>query len=651
MTWSLMDKCCDKCWHTLEYPCRNYIRCRVEGPLCHDDPECKRKRENRIKEILYGKTGFKIKVPMASCTIAAGAEEVYKTVLDVVKSRGIRADVTISGCMGMCYMDPWIELSKTDMPSAIYANVKPSDVSKIISEYLSGDVSSAYALRNRTGRAKGEDKVPLLEELPQWRNQTRWVSRNCGIVNPESIEEYIALGGYRGLDRALRMEPEEIIEEIKKAGLRGRGGAGFPTWLKWKIAREQPGDVKYVIMNADEGDPGAFMNRLLAESDPHRVLEGLIIAAYTIGASKGFIFVRAEKPLMAERLSKAIEQARKYGLLGKNILGRGFDFDVEVILSAGAFVCGEETALIAAIEGRTRPRQRPPYPATKGLWGKPTIINNVETLAHVATIMAEGWEKFAAMGTEKTKGTKMFCVTGAVQRTGAYEVPVGTTIKKLVEEIAGGPGEGRKIKAVQIGGPSGGCIPASLLTTPIDYETLQKAGAIMGSGGIVVIDDKSCMVDVAKFFTSFTVAESCGKCFPCRIGMKILYDTLTRITEGKGREEDLEVLRELGEIVRSASLCALGGTAPNPVLSTLRYFEDEYLAHVRDKKCPAKVCRNLVEYWINPDKCIGCGTCKQSCPSGAISGEPGKKHVIDVSKCIRCGQCFIVCPVGAVEKR
>ncbi len=651
MTWSLMDKCCSRCWHSPEYPCRHYIRCRLNGPLCHEDPECSEKRRKRIREIMYGKYGFKIKIPLASCTIAAGAREVYEAVVKEVKSRGIQADIRRTGCMGMCYIDPWIELVKEGLPAAIYANVKPSDVPKIIKEYLEGNVSSAFALRYRTGKARGEDKVPLLDELDPWKNQVRWVSRNCGIVDPESIEEYIALGGYRGLDRALNMRPEEVIEEIRKSGLRGRGGAGFPTWLKWKIAREQPGDIKYIIMNADEGDPGAFMNRLLAESDPHRVLEGMIIAAYAIGARKGFIFVRAEKPLMAERLAKAVEQARKYGLLGENILGRGFSFDVEVILSAGAFVCGEETALIAAIEGRTSPRQRPPYPATRGLWGKPTIINNVETLAHVATIMAEGWEKFAKYGTEKTKGTKMFCVTGSVKRTGAYEVPVGTTIEKLVVEIAGGPPEGRKIKAVQIGGPSGGCVPASLLSTPIDYETLQKAGAIMGSGGIVVIDDHSCMVDVAKFFTSFTVAESCGKCFPCRIGTKILYDILNKITEGKGTEEDLETLEELGEVIKSSSLCALGGTAPNPVLSTLRYFRDEYLAHVKEKKCPARVCTRLVEYWINPEKCTGCGTCARNCPAQAITGEPGKKYVIDPSKCIHCGQCYIVCPVGAVEKR
>ena len=649
--WTLLDKCCELCEHSIEYPCRRYISCRLNGPYCHSSEECKKKIERRLYEIKYGKNGFKIKVPMASCTLAAGAEEVYNTVLKVVKELDIKADISITGCMGLCYIDPWIELIKDGYPPAIYANVKPDDVEEIIKSYLEGDFSKAYALRYRVGKFDSEKRVPTLDELDAWKYQVRWVSRNCGIVNPESLEEYIAYGGYKGLERALKMKPEEVIEELKKAGLRGRGGAGFPTWLKWKICREQPSDVKYVIANADEGDPGAFMNRLLAESDPFRIIEGLTIAAYAIGAEQGFIFVRAEKPLMAERLAKAVEEARKYGLLGKNILGRGFNFDIEVILSAGAFVCGEETALIAAIEGRTSPRQRPPYPATKGLWGKPTVINNVETLAHVATIMAYGWQEFAKYGTEKSKGTKMFCVTGAVRRTGAYEVPLGTPIRILVEKIAGGVREGRKIKAVQIGGPSGGCIPADLLDLPLDYEGLKQAGAIMGSGGIVVIDDSSCMVDVAKFFTSFTVAESCGKCIPCRVGMKILYDLMNKITNGEATIEDLETLEDLGNVIKLASLCALGGTAPNPILSTLRYFKDEYLAHVKEKRCPTKVCKKLVTYEIIEELCKGCGSCAKVCPVNAITRLENGKYSIDQSKCIKCGQCIMVCPVNAIVKR
>ncbi len=652
-SWSLMSRCCGRCWHSLEYPCRNYVRCRTEGPLCHDDPSCRTLRTGRIRYIKEGPGGYRIKVPLASCSIAAGAREVLAAIEEAVEGLGIPRDaVKTVGCTGLCYLDPWLELKAPGMPAALYGNVKPDEVEDILRRYFTdNDVSGAYAISERTGRAGGENSVPTLSELDVWRLQVRYVSRNCGVVNPESIEDYVAYGGYRGLDRALRMSPEEVIEEVKKSGLRGRGGAGFPTWLKWRICRNQPSKEKYVIVNADEGDPGAFMNRLLAESDPHRVLEGLIIAGYAVGATKGFIFVRAEKPLMAERLQKAVEEARKYGLLGRNILGRGFDFDVEVILSAGAFVCGEETALIAAIEGRATPRQRPPYPAVVGLWGKPTVINNVETLAHVATLMAEGWESFAAYGTERSKGTKMFCVTGAVRRTGAYEVPIGTTLRTLVERIAGGVKEGRKLKAVQIGGPSGGCVPAHLLDTPIDYESLRDAGAIMGSGGIVVMDDTACMVDVAKYFTSFIVAESCGKCFPCRVGTKILYDTLTRITEGRGTLEDLEVLESVGRVVRDASLCALGGTAPNPILSTLRYFRDEYLAHIIDKRCPAGVCTKLLKYSINPDKCVGCGTCVKHCPAGAISkDEESGKYVINQEKCVKCGACVTVCPVNAVVK-
>jgi|YelNatPaOPRAMG01_1025707.scaffolds.fasta_scaffold00143_46 NADH:ubiquinone oxidoreductase subunit F (NADH-binding)/(2Fe-2S) ferredoxin/ferredoxin len=646
-----MDRCCDRCTHSIENPCRNYIKCRVNGPLCHEDEDCRKKRQQRISELENGKGGIRISIGMGSCGLAVGAREVYHSVEKEVKIRGLEATIVPVGCMGLCYAEPLVEIRKKGLPSAIYSKVTPETVGEILDRYLSGDVSSAFALRDRRGDAKGMLNVPLLEEIDFYKYQVKWVTRNCGIINPESIEEYVAHGGYLGLNRALELSPGDVIEEIKKSGLRGRGGAGFPTWLKWDICRKAEGEPKYVICNADEGDPGAFMNRMLAEADPHRVLEGLIIAAYAIGASHGYIFVRAEKPLMADRLEKAVIEARRYGILGKNILGSHMNFDVDVVRSAGAFVCGEETAMLAAIEGRrAMPRQRPPYPATHGLFGKPTIINNVETLAHVATIMADGWEKFAKYGTERSKGTKVFCLTGCVLRTGAAEVPIGTTIRDLVFKIGGGVREGRKLKAVQIGGPSGGCLPESMIDLPIDYESLTAAGAIMGSGGLVVIDDGSCIVDIARFFTTFTMAESCGKCLPCRAGSKILYDTLTRIIEGNGVEEDLDTLENVGRFMAKTSLCALGQTAPNPVLSTLRYFREEYEAHIKEKKCPAKVCRKLVNYMINKNICIGCGLCAKQCPSEAIVKDADGKYSIDPNKCIRCGQCFIVCPRSAVMK-
>lgn len=589
-----------------------------------------------------------VRVPVASCTLAAGASKVLESVKKVLEKLGLDARIKRVGCMGLCYLDPWIELEMNEMPSAIYANVKPEDVEEIIRRYVEGDLSSALAVRG-DGTYKSKNKLTL-DSLPEWRLQVRFVSRNCGLVDPESIEDYVRTGGYSGLKKALKMSREDAIEVVKKSGLRGRGGAGFPTWYKWRVAYEQKSDIKYVICNGDEGDPGAFMNRLLAESDPHRVLEGLIIAGYAVGASKGYIFVRAEKPLMADRLEVAVSQARDYGFLGEKILGTDFSFDVEVYRSAGAFVCGEETALIAAIEGRSRPRQRPPYPATNGLWGKPTVINNVETLAHVATIFQVGLEEFTKYGTDKSKGTKMFCVTGSVKRTGVYEVPIGTKIKTLVYELAGGPPDGRTIKAVQIGGPSGGCIPADLLDLELDYETLQSYGAIMGSGGLVVIDDTNCMVDVAKYFTSFTLAESCGKCLPCRVGMKVVSEMLERITSGSASLEDLKVLKELGESITKSSLCALGGTAPNPILSTLRYFRDEYEEHIVRRKCPAKVCSKLVKYEIDPARCRGCAQCAKNCPAKAISGSPGKAFKIDQTRCTKCGQCLITCPFRAVMK-
>ncbi len=585
---------------------------------------------------------------MGSCTIAAGANEVLQSINLAVESLNLNAEITPVGCIGLDFIDPWIELSKKGYPSAIYANVTPDMVEQLIQEYLDRDFSSAYAFRFKK---IDREKTPSLDELDVWKNQVRWISGKCGIINPESIDEYLAVGGYQGLKKCLARAPEETIEDLKKANLRGRGGAGFPTWIKWNICKEQPGDVKYVIANCDEGDPGAFMNRLLAESDPHRILEGLIIAGYTIGAHKGFVFVRAEKPLAAKRLLKAAEDARDRGFLGGNILGSGYCFDIEVFLSAGAFVCGEETAMIAAIQGeRANPIQRPPFPAVKGLWGMPTIINNVETLAHVATIMAEGWEKFAALGTEKSKGTKMYCVTGAVKRTGAYEVPVGTPIKKLLYDIAGGPPKGKTIKAVQLGGPSGGCVPADMFDLQMDYDSLQSAGAIMGSGGMVVLDNTNCMVDMARFFVSFTTAESCGKCSVGRIGTRLMHETLKRITTGEGTADDIELLKETSDVMQKACLCALGRTASNPILTTLRYFEKEYIDHIENKKCEALVCKPLLTFCIDSEKCKGCLVCAKSCPVQAISGEKGQTPTIDPAVCVKCGTCAVACPFSSIQK-
>ncbi|OQB12236.1 MAG: NADP-reducing hydrogenase subunit HndC [Firmicutes bacterium ADurb.Bin193] len=534
---------------------------------------------------------------------------------------------------------------------AFYNVTKPDDVKEIVEEHLVKGKIVKRLLCDESAEA-GSDVKPL-SEIEFYKKQLRIALKNCGIIDPENIDEYIAFDGYKALGKVLtEMTPEQVIEEMKKSGLRGRGGAGFPTAIKWEFAAKQPKGVKYVCCNADEGDPGAFMDRSVLEGDPHSVIEAMAIAAYAIGSEQGYIYIRAEYPVAVKRLQIAINQAKEYGLLGKGIFGTDFNFDLEIRLGAGAFVCGEETALMTSIEGRRgEPRPRPPFPAVKGLWGVPTILNNVETYANVPQIILKGAEWFASIGTEKSKGTKVFALGGKIKNTGLVEVPMGTTLREIVEEIGGGIPNGKKYKAAQIGGPSGGCIPAELIDTPIDYDSLLSIGAMMGSGGLIVIDEDSCMVDIAKFFLDFTVDESCGKCAPCRIGTKRMLEILERITSGKGTVADIENLKDLAEGIKSSALCGLGQTAPNPVLSTLRYFEDEYMAHVVEKRCPAGVCKDLLQYTISKDKCKGCNICAKNCPVSAISGELKKPFVIDPDICIKCGVCEGKCPFKAISRK
>ena len=526
-----------------------------------------------------------------------------------------------------------------------YCRVEPSDVKEIVeSHLLKGRVVERLLYREPVTL----EAVPNYEDISFYKKQHRYALKNCGHINPESLEEYIAADGYEGLGLSLQMKPEEVIEEIKKSGLRGRGGGGFPTGLKWEFTRKAQGDKKYVVCNADEGDPGAFMDRSVLEGDPHRIIEGMLICAYAIGASEGYVYCRAEYPLAIKRLENAIVQAKESGLLGQGILGTDFNFELQVKEGAGAFVCGEETALLASIEGRRgMPRPRPPFPAVSGLWGKPTTINNVETFANVPNIMREGGEVFASFGTEKSKGTKVFALTGKINNTGLAEVPMGITMREIIFDIGGGIPDGKKFKAVQIGGPSGGCLPESMLDLSVDYESLIQAGAMMGSGGLVVMDETTCMVDVARYFLNFTQSESCGKCTPCREGTKRMLEILTRICDGEGKEGDIELLETLARSIKAGSLCALGQTAPNPVLSTLNFFRDEYEAHIKDHRCPAGACTAMVGFMVT-DKCIGCGLCKKVCPVDAISGEMKGRHEINQATCIKCGACEGKCPVKAI---
>lgn len=581
------------------------------------------------------------------CT-SSGSQRIIDRLEKEIAANGLSEEVGVvkTGCFGLCALGPIMIVYPE---GTFYSMVQEDDIPEIVAEHLLKGRVVTRLLYDETTKA---DEIIPLNETNFYKKQHRVALRNCGVINPENIEEYIGTGGYEALGIVLTEKtPEDVIQILLDSGLRGRGGAGFPTGLKWKFAAQNDADQKYVCCNADEGDPGAFMDRSILEGDPHAVLEAMTIAGYAIGASQGYIYVRAEYPIAVKRLEIAIGQAREYGLLGENIFDSGFNFDIELRLGAGAFVCGEETALMTSIEGnRGEPRPRPPFPALKGLFQKPTILNNVETYANIPQIIVNGPEWFASMGTEKSKGTKVFALGGKINNTGLVEVPMGTTLREIVEEIGGGIPNGKKFKAAQTGGPSGGCIPAEHLDVPIDYDNLKEIGSMMGSGGLIVMDEDTCMVDIAKFFLEFTVDESCGKCTPCRIGTRRMLEILEKITKGQAEMEDLDKLEELCSHLQTSSLCALGQTAPNPVLSTLRYFRDEYIAHIVDKKCPAGVCKALLHYRIDPDKCRGCTLCARTCPADAIIGKVKEVHMINPEKCVKCGACMEKCRFGAIYK-
>ena len=616
----------------------------------HEELVMVRKVVKEKGEELAKNTGYRKQILVCGgtgCT-SSGSKKVLKALDESLKKYGLEKEILVvrTGCFGLCSLGPIMIVYPEGY---FYAQTTPEGVKRIVKEHLRDGVVCRDLLYQET--VIDDNTIISLNETNFYKKQLRIALRNCGVIDPEDIKEYIAVDGYQALYKALTtMTPDEVIKEVLDSGLRGRGGGGFPTGRKWMFARASQGDIKYVACNADEGDPGAFMDRSILEGDPQCIIEAMTIAGYAIGAQRGFVYVRAEYPIAVQRLKIALEQAREYGFLGENILGTGFNFDIEIRLGAGAFVCGEETALMTSIEGnRGEPRPRPPFPAVKGLFGKPTVLNNVETYANIAQIILKGSQWYASMGTETSKGTKVFALGGKITNVGLVEIPMGTTLREIIEEIGGGIPNGKKFKAAQTGGPSGGCIPAEHIDTPIDYDSLIAIGSMMGSGGMIVLDEDSCMVDVAKFYLEFTVDESCGKCTPCRVGTRRLLEILTKITEGKGEPEDLDKIDALSKHMQSSSLCALGQTAPNPILSTMKFFKQEYIDHIYNKTCAAAVCKSLIRYEIIPDKCKGCTLCARNCPASAITGTVRQPHVIDTNKCIKCGVCMNNCKFNAIH--
>ncbi|MBD3410603.1 MAG: NADH-quinone oxidoreductase subunit F [Ignavibacteriales bacterium] len=655
-----MDMCCDECWHSAEKSCESFIQCCNEGPLCHHDEKHKQEVLEYGERVRFEKHDEPvILIGSGTCGVAAGALKTKEAIEKELQNLGVKARVEKTGCVGYCAMEPIVDVKLPNGDRISYGEVTPKIVSKLLRKTLvEGEIYEENLLGTH-GKRNG--KCSHLNDQLFFKDQMKVVLENCGIIDPDSIDSYIAVGGFKALDKALRlMKPVEVVEEIKTSGLRGRGGAGFPTGIKWELAYKQNADQKYVVCNADEGDPGAFMDRSVLESDPFKLIEGLIINAYAIGASKGFIYCRAEYPQAIRTLENSIKQCEEYGLLGEDILGSGFDFRLKIKKGAGAFVCGEETAIIASIEGkRGMPRPRPPFPAQSGLWGKPTNFNNVETLANVPQIVNRGAEWFASIGTEKSKGTKVFALSGKIVNTGLVEVPMGVTLEDVVFKIGGGIPFNKKFKAVQIGGPSGGCLPESVIETKVDYESLKDVGAMMGSGGFVVMDEDTCMVDVAQYFLRFIQNESCGKCVPCREGTKRMLEIIERIPTAYGPKADkLEQLRRfkgvvhlkrLASVIKDTSLCGLGQSAPNPVLSGLHYFREEYEEHLYERKCAAGVCKPLLTYTIDNSVCSGCGLCARKCPVEAIVGKKGESHYVIEDKCIKCGMCLESCRFNAVN--